>query len=356
MSSDFSIDQYQSDKSSRFSQLLLLDQSGMLRDSNHAIFDAHALLNQNLIEWLPFLESIFPVISDMKVGSPELHFTKIETRQSELPGIYDFTFRKIDLEEEVYILWSIYDYTDLYQHLIQFQQRRNELEIHRQLLEKRNAQLKKKADLLELENLMLWEVTQPNITSNESLHTEDLSVFFNQLPAKPHLPVEQYQYFANQLSRILDSFFSPFKLEEQQTTFQLGEQLQAWTSKVEEQGSVIDLELELPKHLETQSTTIFQPTFQSIFPIITVLSQLDQPIHVKMQVMDQHQQYPRARLRYEVQISAQRESFVLDPAAQNELNFRISLIQKVLQYKGGLFQSTSEMTRVPLDFTVYIPL
>lgn len=126
------LQQYKSNKLAKFNQLILLDLSGKMMQSCNAIFDATAFLNKSILKEFPFIESIFEIISNLEVTDSELLFSKIEKPSKNLNGFYDFTFSKLNWNNQGFILWSIYDFTALYQDLIDYQQRRNELEINRQ--------------------------------------------------------------------------------------------------------------------------------------------------------------------------------------------------------------------------------
>lgn len=126
------LQQYKSNKLAKFNQLIVLDLSGKMVQSCNAIFDATAFLHKNILKEFPFIESIFEIIRSLKITDSELLFSKVEKPSKKLNGFYDFTFSKLSWDNQEFILWSIYDFTALYQDLIDYQQRRNELEINRQ--------------------------------------------------------------------------------------------------------------------------------------------------------------------------------------------------------------------------------
>jgi len=130
------LQQYKSNKLAKFNQLIVLDLSGKMMQSCNSIFDATIFQNQNILSAFPFIDSIFEIIKGLKVTDSELLFSKVEQPSVYLKGFYDFTFSKLLWNKETFILWSIYDFTALYQDLIDYQQRRNELEINRQHREK----------------------------------------------------------------------------------------------------------------------------------------------------------------------------------------------------------------------------
>ena len=130
------LQQYKSNKLAKFNQLIVLDLSGKMMQSCNAIFNTIAYQDKNIVQDFPFIESIFDIIKNLEVNDSELLFSKVEQPSKNLNGFYDFTFSKINWNNQDFILWSIYDFTALYKDLIDYQQRRNELEIDRQHREK----------------------------------------------------------------------------------------------------------------------------------------------------------------------------------------------------------------------------
>jgi hypothetical protein len=148
---------------SKFSQLLLLDEQANVISSCDSIFSAHQFSENHLVKSFPFLESILPSLRKLPVGS-DVHFSKIQTPLDVLPGIYDFSFHKIQIEDYGHILWGIYDYSDLYEDYKQFQQRKNELEMHRELLERRHRNLRNKEELGLQQNIILEHLDHIQLT------------------------------------------------------------------------------------------------------------------------------------------------------------------------------------------------
>ncbi len=122
-------------------------------ESCDSIFDTKKL-SDYVPDWFPFIESIFFSLVSLPEDAEEMVFSKVETPASFLPGYYDFSFNKVNLQGESFILWEIYDYTSLYEDFRQYQQKRNELEIQRQILALRNKNLTTKNDILKRENLL----------------------------------------------------------------------------------------------------------------------------------------------------------------------------------------------------------
>jgi hypothetical protein len=127
------LQQYKAKRLARFNQLILLDNLGKVLQSCNSIFDTSAYSTKTICQDIPFLDSIFDIINNIALNSPEILFSKVQSSFNHLEGVYDFTFSKILVDNECYILWSIYDFTALYKDLIDYQQRYNDLEIRKQL-------------------------------------------------------------------------------------------------------------------------------------------------------------------------------------------------------------------------------
>lgn len=135
------IKEYKTNEESDFSQMLLLDEAALIIESCDSLFDTTNLRLTTVLEWSPFMESMFSYFISLKPGTPEVLFSKVETLVPELQGVYDFTFACINIHGKKYLLWTIYDYTTLYKELQRNQQRMHELEIQRQSLNNRIYQI-----------------------------------------------------------------------------------------------------------------------------------------------------------------------------------------------------------------------
>lgn len=135
---------------SNFNQVILLDENATIVESCDSIFNTQDLHNTPVTEWLPFIESIFDSLIKIKVGTPELLFTKVQEPYKDLPGFYDFSFVPVSIQGKKHILWTIFDYTSVYKAVQQFQQLHHDLEIRRQRLEiKVQLLLSKNRELIE---------------------------------------------------------------------------------------------------------------------------------------------------------------------------------------------------------------
>jgi len=131
----------------KFNQLVLLDYNGFIVHSCDTIFSTNTLKDSIVFQYIPFVESIFQELIKLKPTDPEIQFSRVEVPANFLPGYYDFTFSSIELENQQYILWSIYDFTGIYLDLMKYQQYKNELEIYRQSLELQSKKIQKISDI-----------------------------------------------------------------------------------------------------------------------------------------------------------------------------------------------------------------
>ena len=117
-------------------QLILLDEEGFILASCDSIFSTQKLRRYPVFKHFPLVESIYPKVVTMGLNEPKLRFSKIETTYEGLNGFYDFTFMRTDIDHRNPILWTILDYTRLYEDYYRSQQERQELAIARELLKK----------------------------------------------------------------------------------------------------------------------------------------------------------------------------------------------------------------------------
>lgn len=177
---------------SKFTQLILLNEQAMIVSSCDSIFETSHRLHQNVCEWFPFIESVFPSIWPVLSQQANISFNKVETTLEELPGIYDFSFSQIIVDSKTLLLWCIYDYTDLYEDFRQFQQRKNELEIHRETLERRHKMIRHLDDIS----------IQPNIIMENLNHLQ--LTYFNKIKSALTAPVNALDGLTFLLTQVLE--------------------------------------------------------------------------------------------------------------------------------------------------------
>jgi len=121
-------------------QIILLDDSFRFVKSNDKIFSTASLQSIPVEKWFPLIESVHDTIKVISPQQDEVQFSRVESPAEFLPGSYDFSFSKIKLQNQYYILWSICDYTEVYTYLSKYQQLKNELDIHRNEIDHQNKQ------------------------------------------------------------------------------------------------------------------------------------------------------------------------------------------------------------------------
>ena len=154
----------------KFCQTILFDLNGQIIESCDTLFSASSFSNTSVVEWFDLMESIFSSILELKVGDQEISFTKVHAPCEDLPGFYDFTFSKIKIKNSEYILWYTYDYTHVYQELLDYQQKKNELDIQRQYFEYKNRNISAFSEVIENKSFFEDHL-------EENLHSEYFMIF-----------------------------------------------------------------------------------------------------------------------------------------------------------------------------------
>ena len=113
-------------------QILVLNQSGQILHSNDTLFSTATLRNQSVLDWSPFLESIFPFL--LKSTQKTYEFVKVKTIHNFLSGSYDYLFIKSEKSNlEKYIVWIISDCSSCYEEMKKRQQLYQQFIIDHQL-------------------------------------------------------------------------------------------------------------------------------------------------------------------------------------------------------------------------------
>lgn len=110
----------------RLKQTLLLNEDGMLISSSDILFDTAELLDQNILTFFPFLESVFLSLISRLEEDKIVLFPGVETKHEFLPGYYDYQFNFHYKENRRLILWQILDATKKYNQIKITQQSYNE--------------------------------------------------------------------------------------------------------------------------------------------------------------------------------------------------------------------------------------
>ncbi|MBP7184751.1 MAG: hypothetical protein KBA06_04525 [Saprospiraceae bacterium] len=118
-----------------------------MEESCNTLFSSDIFEDNSAMNKMAFLESIFESLLRLSGANQEVKFSQVNHPLKELPGIYDFTFSRISIENQIFIVWLIYDYTELYESYRSFQQQKNEFEIFRQKLELQLKHIEHKHDI-----------------------------------------------------------------------------------------------------------------------------------------------------------------------------------------------------------------
>ena len=106
-------------------QQILMDWQGYIIESNDAIFSVDA--HQPATSWSNFLESVFPILQKMTLGSAEIHFPRVNSVTNYLDGLFECTFMRVEWSDNDHVLvWNIFDHSDEYTQIQAIQQRANE--------------------------------------------------------------------------------------------------------------------------------------------------------------------------------------------------------------------------------------
>ena len=94
-------------------QYLILDLNGIIIESDNHLFDYQNLPEKNALTTFLFLESIFPHLLKLPINS-NITFPVIDNNFPWLKGYYDYEFKKIEQEGNLFIKWTIIDRTAHY--------------------------------------------------------------------------------------------------------------------------------------------------------------------------------------------------------------------------------------------------
>ncbi len=352
------IEKYKSQKLSHFNQLIILNDEGNILDSCNSIFEVGPFQDRPFTQYFPFLESIFPNLLELQIDSPELRFTKIEAPIAALPGIYDFTFTRMSIDGRQVILWSIYDYTNLYEDLRQYQQKRNELEIHRELLESRNRKLKRQQDLLAQKNLVLenWDEVRRDYYEKVRLALQSpinaldgLSFILAKIsPETDQDYLQTMQATVQHLQDILKEFelLNNIDRPENNNTLEpfpprsIIEAVIKDLSNLSRQGQAFQLEVEwlgeLPSELRGNSRHLYQILHQLLLNLYDPST--DKALSLQIEAEENSGGGYYLNLRIKAPIPSLSSSINMEESEQHPaaaLIFRLSLVRKLIELEGG---------------------
>ncbi len=307
-------------KLAKFCQVILINDRGIVVESCNSIFNVANYKHQSISSWFPFIESIFPVLQKLKLTDSELLFTKVEQPASFLQGYYDFTFSKTQLENEEYLLWEIYDYTTLYKDFRLFQQKRNELEIQRQILALQNKKLNSKQDILNRQNITLETINDQlknkNFISPLNALEYILSALKHYLRESTH---NDYLKSLEILAKNIKTITSQFPKQEAIQAHQ--------KSKIEEVYNDV-IELLKPKNIYVSKIKIVED-----IPLLTQKNQLNIKRALVGLILIMNQYYKDAKLHVNIEIAEKTEqkkvlkiSIQAPQSIEKESNMELSIL------------------------------
>ncbi len=113
-------------------QQILIDMRGFILESTDTIFSTFPQRHRPVMEWSPFLESIFPALLSLNLRSPEVNFPRIQSITNNISGLYDCSFMCVEWgDNQPIIVWNIMDYTADMEKVQHAQQFFNEIRIRR---------------------------------------------------------------------------------------------------------------------------------------------------------------------------------------------------------------------------------
>lgn len=111
-------------------QFVLFDEQGVILCSDNTLVDLSEQINQSVYTIFPFLESIRDAIENPKTEE-EVLFPRLEIPFIDREGIYDYAFRRVRLQGEVFFFWVVQDNTVTNRYLLDMQQQRNDALLNR---------------------------------------------------------------------------------------------------------------------------------------------------------------------------------------------------------------------------------
>lgn len=113
-------------------QQILIDVHGFILESTDTIFSTFPQRHRPVMEWSPFLESIFPTLLSLNLRSPEIFFPRIQSITNKHSGLYDCSFMCVEWgDNQSIIVWNILDNTADMQKIQHAQQIFNEIRMRR---------------------------------------------------------------------------------------------------------------------------------------------------------------------------------------------------------------------------------
>ena len=94
----------------RAHQQILIDANGFILDSTDTIFSTFPQRHRPVTEWSPFIESIFPVLLELDLDTPEIFIPRVEFESKGVTSFYDCSFLSIEWNGlKPTIVWNIFE-------------------------------------------------------------------------------------------------------------------------------------------------------------------------------------------------------------------------------------------------------
>lgn len=103
-------------------QLITVDSRGFVVSSDDTIFPASKFSNTSIFEEVPIFFGFENVLSALQ---EPLLIPRVQKPHNLLTGFYDFVFYR-DINDSNFFNWEIFDYTHLYDKILEIQQSANE--------------------------------------------------------------------------------------------------------------------------------------------------------------------------------------------------------------------------------------
>lgn len=368
------IDRFKVETLSKFSQLILLDEKSYILESCDSIFDTEKLRKTPGIDWFPFLESIYDQLLKLEPGSPEIKFAKVEKPLDDLQGYYDFTFAKRLIDGKERILWSIYDYTDLYIDFMQYQQKRNELEIHRQKLEYNYKTLKNQKEILQYKNLILENIqsiqSEYNSIINQALVqpinildglTDMLSKVANTGEKDYLVKLKDSIGLLQKVIGELEQISSPFdtqsnKYEEVDIEFNLVQTLVEVFDTFRDQVSS-DVQLNFHIDEDTNKNLIGNPIRlkRIVYSLLLNSHQNDNEAAIQIMVFSSSNRNGLCSINFQISENGKKDGIPIISIKRKEQLVRLSIVKKLILIQGGEILVNENKSDSTLNISCQLP-
>ena len=108
-------------------QQILMDSHGFILESTDTIFSTLPQRHRSVTEWSPFIESIFPVLINLDLDTPEIFIPRVEFKSNGVSSYYDCSFLCIEWNGvQPTIVWNIFENTEDIEKIQQEQQEIND--------------------------------------------------------------------------------------------------------------------------------------------------------------------------------------------------------------------------------------